>query len=245
VSERRTEVRDIAVARNVQTNEVGRCAALAPALLELSAGMPLRLLELGTSAGLNLRWDRYRYESLWGDVGSRVRLVDRYEGASPAPFASWPSAEVFERRGCDRSPVDAASDEGALTLLSYIWPDQAERVALLRGAIEIAREVPACIDESAAGYWLAEVLAEPLPEGVVTVVFHSIFWQYVAEEERERIGRALAAAGSRATAGSRLAWLRMESDGADTRIDVTTWPGHEQRLVARAGYHGRPVRWLG
>src|SRR3954453_9680243 len=123
--ERGAEVRDIAVERGVQTNEVGRCAALAPALLSLSGGKPLRLLELGASAGLNLRFDAYRYESLWGDPQSPVQLVDRYSG-DVAPFAAAPHVEVLERRGCDRAAVDAASDDGALTLLSYVWPDQEE-----------------------------------------------------------------------------------------------------------------------
>ena len=245
LSKRGEEVQALAVSRSVQTNEVGRCAALAPALLWLSGGRPLRLLELGASGGLNLRWDAYRYEDLWGDPASPVRLTGRYEGEAPSPFERVPHVEVIERRGCDRSPVDAGADEGALTLLSYVWPDQAERVALLRGALKVARRIPASLDSAAAGDWVADALAEPLPDGAVTVVLHSIFWQYLGEDEHARIRRALADAGTRATDTARLAWLRMEADGADTRLDVTTWPGGEELLLGRAGYHGRPVRWLG
>jgi hypothetical protein len=100
------------------------------------------------------------------------------------------------------------------------------------------------IDPAGAADWLDELLAEPLPDGVVTVVFHSVVWQYVAEDERARIRSAMAAAGSRASAGAPLAWLRMESGGAEARIDATTWPGGADRPIGRAGYHGRPVRWL-
>jgi hypothetical protein len=32
------------------------------------------------------------------------------------------------------------------------------------------------------------------------------------------------------------------SDEADVRL--TVWPGGAERLIARAGYHGPPVRWL-
>src|SRR5579863_3847406 len=46
----------------VQTNEVGRSCALLPGFLEVvrQTGLPLRLLEIGASAGLNLRWDHFR-----------------------------------------------------------------------------------------------------------------------------------------------------------------------------------------
>ncbi|MGH7964199.1 MAG: DUF2332 family protein, partial [Candidatus Binatia bacterium] len=63
----------------VQTNEVGRCAALLGGFLLVTqqTGLPLRLLEIGASAGLNLRWDYYRYEAegaAWGDPASPVRI---------------------------------------------------------------------------------------------------------------------------------------------------------------------------
>jgi hypothetical protein len=83
--------------------------------------MPLRLLEVGASAGLNLRWDRYRYEaddSSWGDADSSVRLYCQIEGEESAEVA------VVERRGSDRAPVDPNSEDGRLTLLSYLRPDQ-------------------------------------------------------------------------------------------------------------------------
>ena len=66
--------------QGVQTNEVGRCAPLAVGFTAVLRrfGLPLRLLELGASAGLNLRWDRWRYESgetAWGDPEAPLRFV--------------------------------------------------------------------------------------------------------------------------------------------------------------------------
>ncbi len=241
VEERAGLLQELALERPVQTNEVGRCAALAPGILRVAAGLPVRLLELGAAGGLNLRWDLFRYEDLWGDPESPVQLVDRYPQRRP-PFAP-PRVDVVERRGCDLAPVDPASDEGRLTLFSYVWPDQPERLALLRGALELAARIPARVDAAPADAWLADVLSEPRP-GCMTVVLHSIVWQYLDAGTRQRITAALQEAGSRADADAPLAWLRMEPDGPDTTLEATVWPGGRTELLARAGFHGRPVTWL-
>jgi hypothetical protein len=230
----------------VQTNEVGRCAALLGGFLTVAreTGAPLRLLEIGSSAGLNLRWDRWFYDAgaagTWGDPGSPVRLTDRFEAAPSLDV----SVEVAARRGCDRQPLDPASEDQRETLLACTWSDQSERFELLRAALDAAAAHPVAIDRASAAAWLEEQLAEPR-SGVATVVFHSIVMQYLDDAEREHVRETIELAGDAAPPQAPLAWLRMEPGGdlADVRLRV--WPGGEDALVARAGYHGRPVRWLG
>src|SRR5207344_2150235 len=137
------ELRD-SLEQPVQTNEVGRCAALLFGFLTVAeeTGLPLRLLEIGASAGLNLRWDRYRYEAggfSWGPSDSPLTLRFDLEGTPPDLPAS---VEVAERRGCDANPVDVSTAEGRLTLRSFVWPDQPERIARMEAALEVAGEEP-------------------------------------------------------------------------------------------------------
>jgi hypothetical protein len=229
-----------------QTNEVGRAAALVGGFLRVAAegGLPLRLLELGASAGLHLRFDGYRYEAgaqAFGDPGSPVRFVDWWDGVPPLDAR----CTVAARAGCDARPVDASSAGGRLALEAYVWPDQRERLALLRGALAVAARVPAPIERAGAAGWLASQLARPAA-GVTTVVFHAIVWQYLADAERASVRGTLAAAAARATPDAPLAWLRFEpsADKRHGEVRLVRWPGGEEVLLATAGYHGRPVRWL-
>ncbi|HEX4720185.1 MAG TPA: DUF2332 domain-containing protein [Thermoleophilaceae bacterium] len=240
------EERPISLDRAVQTNEVGRSAALLGGFLSVAdqTGLALRVLEIGASAGLNLRWDRFRYEAAdwaFGDAASPARVPCEYEGGRPPlPRAVW----VIERAGCDPSPLDATTEDGALTLESFMWPDQLKRLELLRAAIEVARRTPATVDEASAPDWLDERLARERG-GSATVVFHSIMWGYMADEDRARVTRTLHEAGERASESSPLAWLRMEAGADQADLTLTMWPGGEERVIAMAGYHGRPVRWFG
>src|SRR5437016_2711447 len=87
------------------------------------------------------------------------------------------------------SPAGAGgpySEDGRLTLLSFVWPDQIERFQNLARAIEIARTVPAAVECADAAVWLESQLATPRL-GVATVVFHSIVMLYLDAATRERI----------------------------------------------------------
>src|SRR5439155_48846 len=82
-----------------------------------------------------------------------------------------------------RRPIDTSSPAGESTLLSYVWADQLDRIDLLRGALAVARRVPVPVDEANAGSWVAAALERQMA-GAASVVFHSIFLQYLDDDER-------------------------------------------------------------
>jgi hypothetical protein len=230
----------------VQTNEVGRAAVLVGgyATVSIRSGLPLRVLEIGTSAGLNLRFDHFAYDTgmhVSGDPDSPVRFTGVWEG--PAPTLP-PRFNVAERRGCDRNPIDATTDEGRLTLLSFMWPDQLARIARLEAAITVARRVPVELEQADAAAWVESQLAEPRP-GVATVVAHSIVFQYLPSDSRRRIRDSLEFAGRSATPDAPICWLRMEPAGDRAELRLNVWPDGEREVLATAGYHGHPIWWKG
>ena len=236
-------------AQGCQTNEVGRCRALLPGFLTVAreTGLGLRLLEIGSSGGLILRWDHYFVADpggalAWGSSDSPVQLVGEFE-VDPQLLDVRP--EVEERSGCDPNPVDPLTDDGRLRLLSSLWADQVDRFARLRGAIEVAARVPAVVDQAPAGEWVPERVASTFP-GVATVLFHSVVWQYLSDEDQSVVTAAMEDAGARATDDAPLAWLSMEPDRPGRvrtfEVRLRLWPGGEDRLIATAGAHGFPVR---
>lgn len=243
--EREAQTIQLLLERPVQTNEVRRSRALLGGFLQIAreTGLPLSLLEVGASAGLNLRWDHFRYEigeQAWGNPTSPVYLRDGFEGAYPSLDVP---VDLVARRGCDARPIDPRKPDGRLTLQSYIWADQVDRIARLEAAIEVAARVPAQVDGADAPEWLAARLGEDVPD-VARVVYHSIVLQYLTDTGRDKLLRIIREAGERATRTAPLAWLRMEPAGEHTDVRLTMWPGGEELLLAQAGFHGEIVHWL-
>lgn len=203
-----------ALARVPQTNEVGRSVGLAALLrrVQTGFGLPVRLHEIGCSAGLSLRVDAL--------VAGGVVSAD-HQAWGPLP-------EITERIGCDLSPVDATRPEGRLALTSFIWPDHADRFERLRGALEVARGIDISLIAADA---LDYVRGLRLEAGATLVVWHSAMWLYLPPETREGIRSSLDRLGAGATRDTPLVHISLEpvSDHREAQhrftLAMTTWPG--------------------
>lgn len=251
IAEQADVVRELA-RRPLQTNEPGRCVALFGGLLWLSErhGLPIRLLEIGASAGLNLNVDRFRYVvdgTPLGNPDSPLELTEPWIGQPVADAAAAAARlQIAERAGCDRSPIDARTHDGRLMLQSYMWPDEPERICRVGHAAAVAARHPVSVERRSAAAWLLERLAEPR-SGRLTVVWQSVVNQYLDEGERDAIRSAFASA-----AGGPFAWLTLEPAAPgveDRRFELRCRERPEDngsgvaRLLARCGYHGPPVDW--
>jgi hypothetical protein len=238
--------------RRTQTNEVGRCAILLPAL----PPGPLALLEVGASAGLCLLLDRFCCdygETRVGDTSSTVQCSCRLTGfdasAVEMPEISW-------RRGLDLEPVDLRDEEDARWLLACVWADHPLRRARLEAAIDMARRDP---PEVFAGDLIDDLerSVRDAPAEANLIVFHSAVLPYV--EKSRRLG--FAALLSHLSATRNLTWISNEAPGVVASARPPAVPGIEKsfvvaRTVFRRGRgtdevlaiahpHGREMTWLG
>jgi len=231
-----------------QTNEAARSAGLMTGMLHLARrfGPRIEVLEIGSSAGLNLMIGRYRFD-LGGVVvrpdAARVSIAPEWRGDAP-PAAE---VEIVASRGVDIAPVDVSDPAQAARLEAYVWVDAQERLSRLAAAIGEVRTHGVELVQGDAADWVEAQLARPQPAGVTRVLMHSVVWQYLPAEGRARIGAAMAEAGARATADRPLGWVMMEPNRDLHRHEVRVrgWPGDTpMELVALTHAHGAWVEGL-
>ena len=250
--------------RRTNTNECGRSAVLVPGLRWLAdrLGEPVALLDVGTSAGLNLRLDRYRLDygalGTTGPAGSPVVVECRAGG--DVPIRSEPPA-IAGRAGLDRAPVDLADPDEARWMLACVWPDTG-RLDRTRAAIELAHEHPV---EVLAGDAVDDLPAAValLPPDVPLVVTTSWVLAYLRRTDRKRFVDALAAQSRHRPVG----WLSAEGPGVidglpdppavptgeeDEGVERSLLGAHrfaggalvDATLLATCHPHGRELTWL-
>jgi hypothetical protein len=229
------------LARRTQTNEPRRCTALLPVLATLP--QPLALLEVGASAGLCLYPDRYAYR--YGDdpqLGSSRAVLDcRVSGPVPRPRAM---PTVVSRAGLDLNPLDVRDEDDVRWLEALVWPEQTERFALLRAAVDIARAEPLAVTSGDLTTDLASVAATA-PSQATLVVFHSAVLAYLDSAQREQFRASVTELARRRPT----VWV--SNEGAGVVVDVASTHDSAPFVLARDGVplaftspHGDWLEWL-
>jgi len=244
-------IKTLVANHNNQTNEVGRLAALLPALSEAArrgGGKPLGIVEVGPAAGLNLCFDRYYFDYgrvQWGDDASPVRIVCQLEAAATPPLSPGLPAVAY-RVGLDVEPIDLSDDDAARWMLSSTWPDHRDLQLMQRRAIDLLRRDPPRLvlgDALAVG-----PLLDAVPADLTLCVYQSFMISHLSEAEREQFLAILAAESRRRP----VYFVSMTGAGIGGgsrrgRVDLLSWVEgrHESVQLVEGHSHGRSLRWLG
>jgi hypothetical protein len=228
--------------RITQTNEVGRCSSLLPALTvihQTAEGRPLALVDVGCSAGLHLIWDRYFYDYggvCAGDAVSPVKITCELRGNVMPPLGErFPECRF--RLGIDLQPIDLADATERRWFESLIWPEHFRRRQRARAAIsEFLRHSPRVVKGDATrvlGRYLEEV-----PVDACLVVYNSASLCQGGSVEEDAVKSVLTACSAR----RRIEWLYCEREAVLLR---TLFDTHMvERHLANKDGHGRWLEWL-
>ena len=133
-----------------------------------------------------------------------------------------------------------------MRLQAYVWPDDVARMQRLRGALELARQVPASVVRADAASFLEKLSPQP---GSTLVIWHSVVWQYLPDDARVRVRAELDRIGAEATRSSPVAHLSLELDPGsdDANVALRLWPASAfptyaaDTPIGDAAPHGVPV----
>ena len=171
--------------RLVQTNVVKRALALRIGLAVISrhVARPVHLVEIGASAGVLLRFDRYGYMvggRQFGNPGSLVQIATEWRGDMVVPNLDM-VPRVASVTGVDLHPLDAADPDDRRWLEALVWPENRYEVDLLHHALAVvATDPPRILAGDAID--VCPVLAAELPPDEPRVVFHSMTRMHVPSE---------------------------------------------------------------
>lgn len=257
---RRSQVVELLATRSTQTNEIGRCSVLRPAwaVVAEEVQVPLGLVELGSSAGLNLLLDQWAYSyspdgPRYGDPAIDVLVEAESRGVDLPPLGP---ADLGSRVGIDLHPISVGDDEAVRWLLACVWPEQLSRFQRLEAAIEVARTWPLRL---VAGDIVATLpsIAGDTPMDQHLAVQNSWVLSYLPSDARGRLVSVFEEIGSVRD----LSWVSMESpesvpdlelpprpdggDDAGTVAVLSTWrDGHKRvRRLADCHPHGTWLHW--
>jgi hypothetical protein len=187
----REAIRDLLKTKLVQTNEVNRCAYLYPVFCYIydQVKRPLSLIEIGTSAGLQLLWDEYSYSygtpEYYGNKASSVHLKSELKGnGSPLFFKDSPP--VLSRTGLDLHINDLRKTEDALWLKALIWPEHHERRECFEQATVLFKDKEVELIEG-DGITLLEKVIKKLPLDAPICVFHTHVANQLSEEQKRTL----------------------------------------------------------
>lgn len=169
--------------RYTQTNECRRCIALLPAVMTAPFDA-FHLVEIGTSAGLNLAMDRYHY--VFGDLEWGPESTVVLEGEWRGRRFPLHDIEVLSRTGLDLNPISPDDTDAHRWLDALIWPEHAERRERLRAALKLVSGLSPTMVAGDALETLPEVL-ERLPAGEPAVVLNSFTLIQFTQEDRAKV----------------------------------------------------------
>jgi len=197
--------------RSTQTNEPGRSAVLRAVIRDIVPDVPgiIDVIEVGTSAGINLRFDQFSVRAL--DDGQPLTLI--CDDLSPIDRAT-PLPIVRARVGIDPHPLSLERNDDRHWLKACLWPEERRRHDRFDAIVAAYPFWPAitvlqgrALERMNDAFFLTD------PD-TLTVVMNTWVVLYFSEEERRAYFDEL----SRRCRVDNVAWISIES----TLIE---WPG--------------------
>jgi hypothetical protein len=236
----------IAILKNklVQTNEVRRCSYLYPSFCYIyhQVKKPLSFIEIGTSAGLQLLWDQYRYSYGWnewyGNLESNVLIQSEIKGEN-MPFLLPEIPPVATRIGIDLHVNNLTNPEDYLWLKSLIWPEHKERIELFEKAASFLKKHRIHLIEGDGVALLPEIVKN-IPEDTAICIFHTHVANQIPKEAKLRLQEQVKAIGQTRDV------FHLYNNMWDTKLHLDYFMNGKEynEIIAETDGHARWFHWM-
>ncbi|MBS4220107.1 DUF2332 domain-containing protein [Bacillus sp. FJAT-49711] len=239
----KSDIINLLQTKRVQTNEVRRSAYLYPSFCYMydKVKKPLSLIEIGTSAGLQLLWDQYGYSYRnghhYGDKTSKVQVTAEIRGKQfPARLEKIPP--VASKVGLDLHVCDITNPKNALWLKSLIWPEHRDRVLLFEKAAQLFIENPVELIEG-DGVTLLPDVVEQAPADSAICIFHTHVANQMPEELKHKLIKIIK------TLGAQRDVFHLYNNMWDRKLHLDSYLNgrEEQHVIGETDGHGRWFEW--
>ncbi|WP_411954865.1 DUF2332 domain-containing protein [Alkalibacillus sp. S2W] len=241
-TENRDQIIDLLSSKLVQTNEVRRCAYLYPVFhyAYKQVNKPLAMIEIGTSAGLQLMWDQFSYsygsDEVYGDVDSTVLITSEVKGKMPELPSSAPP--VTHKFGIDLNITDLNDDEKSSWLKSLIWPEHIERLKLFDQAVELFNQQSVNLIEG-DGISMLDDIAKEIPVDQAICIFHTHVANQIPNDQKHELLNKIKQLGKERDV------IHVYKNMWDQALHLDYWVnGQETKLIiGDTDGHGRWFEW--
>lgn len=197
--------------RSTQTNEPGRSAILQVLIAELAARSveEVNLIEIGTSAGINLNFDQFPVRA--EDDGNPLTLI--CEDLTPVDRSRRMPA-VRSRVGIDPYPLDLADEDDRLWLKACLWPEERRRHERLDAIVAARPTWPNVTELTGSALERLDDAFDVSHDKALTIVFNTWAAFYFKPAEQNAYFYEM----TRRCRESNVAWISIEST-------MVSWPG--------------------
>ena len=246
--ENRAEIQRIITKRSVQTNYPHRCSFLLPAFNHVyahSRELPLAIVEMGASAGLNLLWDYYAYDygidKVIGDINSQVQINCKLHGNYTPPLKK-ELPQIEYRVGIDLNPLNVKKPEDVLWLRSLIWPEHQEQANVFAQAVKLAQRKTIDLVKGNILDVLSSVV-ENVPPRTALCLFNSYTLYQITEQDKKHLELLIETIAIKRN----LFWISVEwHDALSPSIKLTSYINgvSKESLLGRCSVQGHWLEWL-
>lgn len=237
------EIIQLLESKLVQTNEVRRCAYLYPSFCHIYkiTNKPLSLIEIGTSAGLQLMWDKYSYfyksNKKYGSEQSTLEISAEIKG-DIFPFLLEHSPPVVRRIGLDLHVNNLKDSEDYLWLKALIWPEHKERNAYFEKAALYLKNQPLELIEG-DGVSLLPKIASTVSQDSTICIFHTHVANQIPSDAKKKLSEQIQFLGKE----REVFHLYNNMWDLDLHLDYFINGNEYSETLAETDGHGRWFKW--